>query len=36
VHGGDHTVFLAEVVDAGVRRDAEPLPLRDTGFFYGG
>jgi flavin reductase (DIM6/NTAB) family NADH-FMN oxidoreductase RutF len=34
--GGDHTVFLAEVIDAGVRRDAEPLTLRDTGFFYGG
>ena len=34
--GGDHTVFVAEVVDAGVRKDAEPLTLRDTGFFYGG
>jgi flavin reductase (DIM6/NTAB) family NADH-FMN oxidoreductase RutF len=36
VGGGDHTVFVAEVVDAGVRRDSEPLTLRDTGFFYGG
>jgi flavin reductase (DIM6/NTAB) family NADH-FMN oxidoreductase RutF len=36
VRGGDHTVFVAEVVDAGVRKDAEPLTLRDTGFFYGG
>lgn len=36
VRGGDHTIFVAEVVDAGVRRDAEPLTLRDTGFFYGG
>lgn len=36
VRGGDHTVFVAEVVDAGVRSDAEPLTLRDTGFFYGG
>src|SRR5690242_6891393 len=36
VGGGDHTVFVAEVVDAGVRKDAEPLTLRDTGFFYGG
>jgi hypothetical protein len=24
------------VVEAGVRKDAEPLTLRDTGFFYGG
>jgi flavin reductase (DIM6/NTAB) family NADH-FMN oxidoreductase RutF len=36
VGGGDHTVFVAEVVEAAVRRDAEPLTLRDTGFFYGG
>ena len=36
VPGGDHTTFVAEVVDAGVRKDAEPLTLRDTGFFYGG
>ena len=34
---GDHTVFVAEVVEAGVR-DAEviPLVLRDTGMNYGG
>ena len=34
---GDHTVFVAEVVNAGVR-DAEALPLllRDTGMNYGG
>jgi len=36
VRGGDHTVFVAEVVEAGVRSVAEPLTLRDTGFFYGG
>ena len=36
VRGGDHTTFVAEVIDAGVRKDAEPLTLRDTGFFYGG
>ncbi len=36
VPGGDHTVFVAEVIEAGVRRDAQPLTLRDTGFFYGG
>jgi flavin reductase (DIM6/NTAB) family NADH-FMN oxidoreductase RutF len=33
---GDHTIYVGEVVDAGVRREAEPLTLRDTGFFYGG
>lgn len=34
---GDHTVFVAEVIDAGVR-DAErvPLLLRATGMNYGG
>jgi flavin reductase (DIM6/NTAB) family NADH-FMN oxidoreductase RutF len=36
VRGGDHTIFAAEVVEAGVRKDADPLTLRDTGFFYGG
>ena len=36
VRGGDHTVFVAEVIEAGLRNDAEPLTLRDTGFFYGG
>ena len=33
---GDHTVFVAEVVDAGVRREEEPLTLKDAGFNYGG
>ncbi len=33
---GDHTIYVGEVVGAGVRRDAEPLTLRDTGLFYGG
>ncbi|HZJ26718.1 MAG TPA: flavin reductase family protein [Acidimicrobiia bacterium] len=34
---GDHTVFVAEVVNAGVRAaDATPLLLRDTGMNYGG
>lgn len=36
VSRGDHTVFVAEVVAAGVRRDEPPLTLRETGFFYGG
>ena len=34
---GDHTVFVAEVVDAGVRDDTvTPLSLRATGMNYGG
>jgi flavin reductase (DIM6/NTAB) family NADH-FMN oxidoreductase RutF len=36
IGGGDHTIFVGEVVEAGSRRDEEPLTLRDTGFFYGG
>jgi flavin reductase (DIM6/NTAB) family NADH-FMN oxidoreductase RutF len=34
--GGDHTVFLLEVVDAHLRRDEPPLEMWDTGWFYGG
>ncbi len=34
---GDHTVYVAEVVGAGVRDDkASPLLLRSTGMNYGG
>jgi flavin reductase (DIM6/NTAB) family NADH-FMN oxidoreductase RutF len=34
---GDHTVFVAEVVNAGVRDEAaRPLLLRETGMNYGG
>ncbi len=37
VRRGDHTVFVAEVVEAGVRDDSvAPLLLRDTGMNYGG
>ena len=36
VRGGDHTIFVGEVVDAGVRSDEEVLTLRETGFAYGG
>ena len=37
VKGGDHTVFVAEVVGAGVRDAARvPLNLRSTGMNYGG
>ena len=33
---GEHTIFVGEVVAAGVRRDEDPLTLRDAGFSYGG
>lgn len=34
---GDHTVFVAEVVEAGVRNaESAPLNLRSTGMNYGG
>jgi flavin reductase (DIM6/NTAB) family NADH-FMN oxidoreductase RutF len=33
---GDHTIFVAEVIEAGVHREAEPLTLAETGFKYGG
>ncbi len=34
---GDHTIFVAEVVDAGVRDESRtPLLLRSTGMNYGG
>jgi|TARA_B100000959_G_scaffold103064_1_gene108702 flavin reductase (DIM6/NTAB) family NADH-FMN oxidoreductase RutF len=37
VKRGDHTIFVAEVVGAGVRDDSVvPLLLRDTGMNYGG
>jgi flavin reductase (DIM6/NTAB) family NADH-FMN oxidoreductase RutF len=37
VDRGDHTIFVAEVVGAGVRDDSvTPLLLRDTGMNYGG
>ncbi len=37
VKGGDHTVFVATVINAGVRDPAaKPLIMWDTGWFYGG
>jgi flavin reductase (DIM6/NTAB) family NADH-FMN oxidoreductase RutF len=36
VTGGDHIIFVGEVLSAGVRSEEEPLSLRDTGFSYGG
>ena len=37
VAGGDHTIFVGQVVGAGVRNaSAAPLTLRSTGMNYGG
>lgn len=33
---GDHTIFVGEVVEAGLHREGEPLTLAETGFKYGG
>ena len=33
---GDHPLFLAEVKNAVVRNEIEPLELRKTGWSYGG
>lgn len=36
VKRGDHTIFVGQIVNAGVRQDVEPLDLRRTGWSYGG
>jgi flavin reductase (DIM6/NTAB) family NADH-FMN oxidoreductase RutF len=36
VRGGNHTIFVGEVVDAGARSDEDALTLREAGFAYGG
>ena len=36
VEKGDHTVFVGEVIAAGVHRQGEPLLLETTGWNYGG
>jgi flavin reductase (DIM6/NTAB) family NADH-FMN oxidoreductase RutF len=36
VDQGDHTVFVGEVIAAGVHRDGNPLILETTGWQYGG
>jgi flavin reductase (DIM6/NTAB) family NADH-FMN oxidoreductase RutF len=33
---GDHTIFVGEVIEAGLNREGEPLTLAETGFKYGG
>ena len=36
LENGDHPLFLAEVVDAKINNDSDPLELRKTGWTYGG
>lgn len=36
VEHGDHTVFVGEVIAAGIHREGEPLLLESTGWQYGG
>ena len=36
VEQGDHTVFVGEVIAAGIHREGEPLLLESTGWQYGG
>ncbi|MGB5967465.1 MAG: flavin reductase family protein [Spirulinaceae cyanobacterium] len=36
VEEGDHTVYVGEVIAAGVHREGEPLLLEKTGWQYGG
>ncbi len=33
---GDHTLFVAEVVEAGMHKEGEPLTHKNTGWAYGG
>lgn len=36
VAGGDHTVFVGEVIGSGVHREGKQILLEDTGWQYGG
>jgi flavin reductase (DIM6/NTAB) family NADH-FMN oxidoreductase RutF len=36
VEEGDHSVFVSEVIGAGIHRQGEPLLLETTGWNYGG
>lgn len=33
---GDHTLYIGEVVNAGLHREGRPIHLEDTGWSYGG
>ena len=34
--GGDHSLVVGQVVEAGVHKDIDPLALKETGWQYGG
>ena len=36
VEKGDHTIYVGEVISAGVHREGDPLVLETTGWQYGG
>jgi flavin reductase (DIM6/NTAB) family NADH-FMN oxidoreductase RutF len=36
VEKGDHTIFVGEVIAAGIHREGDPLLLESTGWQYGG
>ena len=36
LENGDHPLFLAELVDAKINNNSDPLELRNTGWTYGG
>lgn len=36
IEKGDHFIYIGEVINAGVNREGEPLPMKETGFYYGG
>ena len=36
VEHGDHTVYVGEVIGAGIHREGDPLLLESTGWQYGG
>ena len=35
-NAGDHTIYIGEVISAGVHREGKPLGLSETGMYYGG
>ena len=36
LEAGDHTLFLADILEAGVQNDLSPLDMSETGWHYGG
>jgi flavin reductase (DIM6/NTAB) family NADH-FMN oxidoreductase RutF len=36
LEAGDHTIFLADVIEAGVQNELPALDLKETGWHYGG